>query len=147
MNKNQLAHLWLKKYKAENKVSYSKIGGYINYSDVGVSKALRNETLSLDQIIVISEELGQKDNLFQYFSNNSNSRSIDSLDDFESEEIIDYIISRREKFRNSSKIDVVVALFSNFEQQREFNKLYDKIEAYERKLKQLKKRDNNSSNS
>ncbi len=60
MNKDKktiLAHSWLNEIKAMNKLSYSYLGKLINYSDVGMSKALKNNTLSLVQIEIIKKTL------------------------------------------------------------------------------------------
>jgi len=51
------AHDWLNKVKATNKLSYTYLGGFIKYSDVGMSKALKNNTLSLIQIDIIKKGL------------------------------------------------------------------------------------------
>ncbi|MCF6348036.1 MAG: hypothetical protein L3J20_07025 [Flavobacteriaceae bacterium] len=64
-----LAHDWLNKIKATNKLSYSYLGKFIKYSDVGMSKALKNNTLSLFQIDIIKKGLLNDDEID---SNNSN---------------------------------------------------------------------------
>ena len=67
-------------------------------------------------------------------SNTNIEKYVKNLDDLIPEEILDYILTYSDKFRGEPKIDAVVNLFSNFEQQRELKKLYDKIEKYERLL-------------
>ena len=71
MNENNIArsaHNWLKQAKAKHKISYKKLGSFINYSDVGLSKALENTTLSLDQIKIIAEKLDSIENLNDFIS-------------------------------------------------------------------------------
>ena len=63
------AHNWLNSIKAMHKLSYTYLGAFIKYSDVGLSKALKNNTLSLIQINIIKNGL-LKDRKIE--SNNSN---------------------------------------------------------------------------
>ncbi|CAM1374475.1 hypothetical protein [Tenacibaculum xiamenense] len=59
---------------------------------------------------------------------------VKNLDELFPEEILDYILTNSGKFREEPKIDAIVNIFSNFEQQRELQKMYDKIERYEKLL-------------
>lgn len=60
----------------------------------------------------------------------------ESLKSTPKETILDYIINHKNDFRDEPKIDAVTALFYNFEQQRELQKLYDKLESYEKRLEE-----------
>lgn len=62
---------WLKTKKAENKISYGSIGKIINYTDVGVSKAISNETLSFEQLKHIAGELGFENEFNSKFKSNN----------------------------------------------------------------------------
>lgn len=72
--------------------------------------------------------LGLSDDMFGSFDKN--------LKKIPKELILDYIINNKEIFRGEPKIDAVTALFYNFEQQRELQKLYNKLESYEKRLEQ-----------
>lgn len=52
------------------------------------------------------------------------------------EPLLDLILANVEVFRREPKIDAVVALFSNFKQQRVMEEMYDKIARYEELLKE-----------
>ncbi|SEB81139.1 hypothetical protein SAMN04489761_1843 [Tenacibaculum sp. MAR_2009_124] len=67
-------------------------------------------------------------------ANNNWGKYVKNLDQLVPEEILDYILTNSSKFRGEPKIDAIVDLFSNFEQQRELQKMYDKIERYEKLL-------------
>ncbi len=67
-------------------------------------------------------------------SNNDSEKYVKNLDQLIPEEILDYILTNSGKFREEPKIDAIVNIFSNFEQQRELQKMYDKIERYEKLL-------------
>ncbi|ALU75446.1 hypothetical protein AUW17_09275 [Tenacibaculum dicentrarchi] len=65
-----------------------------------------------------------------------------SLEDVENEKILDYILVHIDDFRKEPKINAIAGLFSNFEQQKDRQKLYDKIINYECLLKELAKNSN-----
>ena len=75
--------------------------------------------------------LGLSDDMFKDTTN--------SLENLSKESILDYIINNKESFRQEPKVDAVTALFFNFEQQREMQKMYEKLVDYEKRLD--KKRD------
>ncbi|WP_299135835.1 hypothetical protein [uncultured Tenacibaculum sp.] len=52
------------------------------------------------------------------------------------ENILDYILINSDSFREETKIDAVVTILSNFQQQRELKRMYAKIESYEKLLEQ-----------
>lgn len=52
-----MTHSWLKDVKAQSNLNYSEIGNIIKYSGAGISKALKKETLSIDQIKAIAKGL------------------------------------------------------------------------------------------
>lgn len=64
---------WLKKLKAEKKLSYTKLGEIIKYTDVGISKAIKNNTLSIDHVFIIAKEFGEEENLQKHIENQTNS--------------------------------------------------------------------------
>ena len=66
-----------------------------------------------------------------------------SLQNIPEEVILDYIINNKNNFRQEPKIDAVTALFYNFEQQRELQKLYTKLESYEKRLEEKEGKLNN----
>lgn len=56
-NENILkAHDWLREFKKYKRLSNKEIGSCINYSDTGILKALKNNTLGLEQIQVIAKK-------------------------------------------------------------------------------------------
>lgn len=61
----------------------------------------------------------------------------DLLDDLTPDEILDYIIIYKEKFRPEPKIDAVVALFANFEQQRVLKEVYEKADKLQELMEKL----------
>ncbi|MCG8251417.1 hypothetical protein [Tenacibaculum finnmarkense] len=61
-----------------------------------------------------------------------------SLEEIKNEKILDYILVNIDDFRKEPKINAIAGLFSNFEQQKECQKLYDKITDYECLFKELK---------
>lgn len=75
--------------------------------------------------------LGLSDHMFKNTSNN--------LEDITKEAILDYIINNKNDFKEEPKIDAVTALFYNFEQQRELQKMYDKLTNYEKRLDKKEK--------
>lgn len=58
------------------------------------------------------------------------------LEGVSNEDVLDYILINVDSFREETKIDAVVTILSNFQQQRELNKMYAKIESYEKLLEQ-----------
>jgi len=83
MNKDEKiikAHDWIKEIKAINNLSYSYLGMFINYSDVGISKALKNNTLSLIQIEIIKKGLLNDGNIDSNKSNFSNQDALNIED-------------------------------------------------------------------
>ncbi|MFY7671581.1 hypothetical protein ACOSP6_10905 [Tenacibaculum sp. MEBiC06402] len=62
------------------------------------------------------------------------------LSQIDAEDILDYIIVNKERFRNEPKVDAVVALFSNFEQQRVLQEAYDKAAEVNKLIEELKKK-------
>ena len=70
--------------------------------------------------------IGLSDNMYKNINEN--------LKNISKETILDYIITNSNDFRHEPKIDAVTALFYNFEQQRELQKLYTKLEIYEKRL-------------
>ncbi|CAL2056117.1 hypothetical protein [Tenacibaculum sp. 190524A05c] len=66
--------------------------------------------------------------------------TINSLDSFSPDDILDYIIVNKEKFRLEPKVDAVVALFSNFEQQRVLQQAYNKAAEVNNLIEELKKK-------
>jgi len=56
-NDLKVAYKWLNDTKVSKRLSYKDLGHIIGYSDVGFSKALRNQTLSIAQIKIIKEKL------------------------------------------------------------------------------------------
>ncbi|WP_435261460.1 hypothetical protein [Tenacibaculum sp. nBUS_03] len=58
------------------------------------------------------------------------------LEGVSNEDVLDYILINADSFREETKIDAVVTILSNFQQQRELNKMYAKIESYEKLLEQ-----------
>jgi len=92
---------WLKKYKVDNKISYSLIGDYIGYSDVGISKALKNGTLSINQVLLIAEKLNAEKNLKEYLEAHKLEIPLNVLSKFEDiseDEMSLYFIKNKDKF-------------------------------------------------
>ncbi|MGG8495607.1 hypothetical protein ACQY1Q_04255 [Tenacibaculum sp. TC6] len=130
------------------KVTVSEFAEYINIEEKELKEALDSVSQInsewLKSILKVYPEvnaewllLGVGDILY----NVQDKRYVINLESLRPEEILDYILINPDKFREESKLDAVVALFSNFEQQRELQKMYDKIERYE-KLLEEKVRDN-----
>jgi len=57
------AHDWLREFKKYKRLSNKELGSHINYSDTGVLKALKNNTLGLEQIQVIASKYDSLNNL------------------------------------------------------------------------------------
>ncbi|SOS47318.1 conserved hypothetical protein [Tenacibaculum dicentrarchi] len=64
-----------------------------------------------------------------------------SLEEIKNEKILDYILVNIDDFKKEPKINAIMGLFSNFEQQKDCQKLYDKIRAYECLLKENKNKE------
>ena len=62
------AHQWLRDLKASMNLNYQEIADMIGYSGVGVSKALKNETLSIEQLKIIASKLELSENFESNFS-------------------------------------------------------------------------------
>lgn len=58
--------------------------------------------------------------------------NIDDLESVSLESILDYILANADKFRDEPKIEAIVSLFSNFEQQKKLQSMYEKIDKYEK---------------
>ncbi|CAL2088169.1 hypothetical protein [Tenacibaculum sp. 190524A02b] len=58
--------------------------------------------------------------------------NIDDLESISIESILDYILANADKFRDEPKIEAIVSLFSNFEQQKKLQSMYEKIDKYEK---------------
>lgn len=63
---------WLRRLKLIHRISYDAIGQAIGYSGVGTSKAIKNETLSFDQIKEIAEKTGYKEDFDKHFQTGTN---------------------------------------------------------------------------
>jgi len=64
-----------------------------------------------------------------------------SLEEIKNEKILDYILVNIDDFKKEPRINAIMGLFSNFEQQKDCQKLYDKIRAYECLLKENKNKE------
>lgn len=83
MEKNQkliIAHDWLRSLKASKNLSNSHIGQLIGYSNTGIGKALKFNTLSFEQIKVIADKEGALNDFNRNFYENNNS-PLDILND------------------------------------------------------------------
>ncbi|MBE7629037.1 hypothetical protein [Tenacibaculum piscium] len=133
----------------------TRIKAFITYKDVAVSKlekiigasdgtlrnALKKGTeINSKWLVLISDNF--PDLNFNWLITGKgemllNTKPI-SLQNTKNEVILDYILVHIEAFRREPKIDAIAGLFSNFEQQRELQKLYDKIREYESLLAEKK---------
>lgn len=98
---SQEVHNKLNELRLNDRISYEKLAKCIDYSGVGVSKALKNGTLSVGQInIIISEFEWHK----HFQSNTIDKKSIDSqelLAQISPDEICIYIFENRHIFQNN----------------------------------------------
>ncbi|WP_440881792.1 hypothetical protein [Tenacibaculum sp. C7A-26P2] len=69
----------------------------------------------------------------------TNVKYVKNLDELSPEDILDYVLTYCNKFREEPKIEAVVNIFSNFKQQKILQKMYDKIESYEELLEDKKR--------
>lgn len=107
MDDIDLYNNWLKKIKNENKISYSKLGDIIGYSDVGISKAIKNKTLSINQILLIAEKLEVKAELKSYIDQNKFNLPISTIDKFNEitdDELSLYFLKNKERFLSNEVI-------------------------------------------
>ncbi len=98
---------WLEKFKYENKISYSKLGNAISYSDVGINKAIKNKTLSIKQIRVIAEKFGVNKDLESYIANAKfelPSNILDKFNDISDDELSLYFLRNKERFLENEVI-------------------------------------------
>lgn len=113
--------------------SLNASNGYVN----SISKSI-----GLDKITLILEKYSDL-NIEWLLSGKGEmlkSRQKSDLDSYSVDELLDYIIVNKEKFRNEPKIDAVVALFSNFEQQRVLKEAYDKASEVNKLIEELKRK-------
>ncbi len=129
----------LKQFIVKSGISIEELGKSIGISEEILEKSFSEEKeISLEWIVLINEKypeinikwlaLGEGD---MY---TANKKQIKDLKSISSEDILDYILANSDAFRDEPKLDAVVALFSNFEQQRELQKMYEKIDKYEKLL-------------
>lgn len=79
------AHEWVNGVKASTRISYGNLGDLIGYSDAGISKALRNHSLSLSQIKLIAEKLDSINEFNAYISNLPNDVVYDNHEEYVAE--------------------------------------------------------------
>lgn len=113
--------------------SLNASNGYVN--SISKSIGLDKITLILEKYSDINIEwlLSGKGEMLK-------SHQKSDLDSYSVDELLDYIIVNKEKFRNEPKIDAVVALFSNFEQQRVLKEAYDKASEVNKLIEELKRK-------
>ncbi|WNH09996.1 hypothetical protein [Thalassobellus suaedae] len=73
-NKILKAHEWLRNLKASKNISNKLLGSHIKYSDTGMGKALKKETLDLEQIEVIATHYNLLEDLKTNLSNLDNEK-------------------------------------------------------------------------
>ena len=132
----------LKKIIAYKEINVQEFSEEINF-DVKEVESILEETISFNELFLRSVLTAYPEINANWlisgkgemiYSNRNIEKYVKNLDTLVPEEILDYILTYSDKFRREPKIDAIVNLFSNFEQQRELQKMYDKIERYEKLL-------------
>lgn len=90
------SHQWLRDLKASKKISNTELGDIIGYSNTGLGKALRKETLSYEQIRIIAIHYGLMNEFDNYFSHlpSVKNAELTSIEDIISDKV--YLKLKRE---------------------------------------------------
>ncbi|MGG8496889.1 hypothetical protein ACQY1Q_10760 [Tenacibaculum sp. TC6] len=125
MNDIDLYTEWLLKFKSENKISFTKLGETIKYSDVGISKAIKNKTLTTNQIIVIAEKFGVTEELKEFINSDSRlnlpNEIISKFENISDDELSLYILKNKSRILNNEVIKVWIEKLA-IEKAKEFLK-------------------------
>ncbi|CAL2093204.1 protein of unknown function [Tenacibaculum sp. 190524A02b] len=116
---------WLLKFKSENKISYTRLGEAIKYSDVGISKAIKNKTISINQVLIISEKFNAQKDLEKYVSENKNFQLPievnNKFDNITDDELSLYILKNKDRILNNEVIKIWIEKLA-IEKAKEFLK-------------------------
>jgi transcriptional regulator with XRE-family HTH domain len=88
--------LWLKDLKVKHKVSYNAMASAIGYTGPGISKAIKKESLSFNQVKKIAQETGFSEDFSNLFETESNESKVSetTMSYGESDTIEDRIANR-----------------------------------------------------
>lgn len=107
---------WLRDVKAKYRYSFGYLGELIGYSDVGFSKALKNETLSQEQVKLIAEKLDLLDDFQSHLGNTKSLVSGISIEDLSKidDESLEYeVLKRWLSFKDRPRMKVVLSGYTD----------------------------------
>ena len=133
----------IKEFIDYKKMAVSKFEKLIGASDGTVRNAIKKDSeINSKWLVIIAEKFTDLNLIWlltgkgTMLNGDAGRELVVDLSNVANEAILDYMLVNADAFRTESKLDAVVALFSNFEQQRELKKMYDKIERYEKLLEE-----------
>ncbi|WP_299116855.1 hypothetical protein [uncultured Winogradskyella sp.] len=126
---------WLRELKASERLSFGKLGSFIDYSDVGFSKAMRNETLSYEQVKIIAKKVNKLKEFEDFVSNYSN------FDDLSLEENSKAYEAEKEQYKvkdYKELLDLGLKVVANYEELKKLDivKNLFKIDILEERIRQ-----------
>ncbi len=102
---------WLDRFKNENKISFSKLGETIKYSDVGISKAIKNKTLTVNQVLLIAEKFNVSKELEKFVLEKENKLDNIVFKDYNKmseDELSLFLLKNQDRILNNEAMKLII---------------------------------------